>query len=129
MKFIAKEEWQQMQGEQGFDMINEVLMRVYNRAVEDAIRSIPSVISRLLVSIPARKKLIKDFHERNPSYKDHKEIVAKVVQDVESDNPDMDYDQLLRASEPIINRHIEACTSKLPLEKPTAVNLKGNGVL
>jgi hypothetical protein len=136
MNFITKEEAQVITGtdsdlDKKFDVLREICSRVYSRAVEDTVKKLPSVISRLLVSIPAQKKLIEEFFQRNPSFNDHKAAAVKIIERIESDNPSKDYAALLSKAEPEIKRHIAAQTKAkaAPMDKPVEVNLDGNGVL
>jgi hypothetical protein len=134
MEFITKEEARTLaegSADKQHEVLNELCARVYSRAVEDTIRKIPSVMSRLLVSIPAQKLLVEDFYKRNPDFIDHKDVVTKVIERIESDNPGKDYSALLVEAEQEIRKHITACsaTKSLPMDKPTEVNLDGNGVL
>jgi len=131
MKFISDEEWKIMGAEPNAELINEVLTRVYNSAVEAAIRKLPDVVSRMVASTTATQAMTKDFFARNKGFDEHKEIVAAVVQDVESLHPDSNYAEILKMAEVGIKEKISAISKmpKLPLDKPSEVNLSGNGVL
>src|SRR3990167_4983194 len=131
MKFITREELQRIVEKEDVDALNEILSRVHNSAVESVIKQIPEVISRLMVSTQAHKKMISDFYQHNKEFESHKEIVSKVVQDIECDNPEKNYEDILKLAEPIIKQKIagESLSKGLPLDKPEKVSLDGNGVL
>ena len=112
MNFISKTEWDELQLQHGNeDLLNEILSRVYNKAIEDTLRKIPDVISRLLKSTIATQKMSTEFYARNKSFAEHQDIVASVIQDVESRNPNAGYKDILMDSESIIRDKIKAFTS------------------
>jgi hypothetical protein len=131
---MTKEEVARMQSsnlEEAVVIINEILSRVYNRAVEDALRQTPDLMLRLFVSMQAQQETKKDFYDRNPDFKNYLDIVQSVVQKVEAKNPDKSYEFILGLSEPMIRQQIVmmADLKKLPLDKPKEVNRDGKGIL
>lgn len=130
-QFISKEEWLEIVKSEDETLINEILSRVYNSAIEAAIKKLPEVVTRMVANTTATKAMKKDFFKRNVGFSDHKEIVIAVVQEVEVLHPEWGYDAILRESEPIIKEKIGAVgrAKGLPLNMPNEVNLKGNGVL
>ena len=132
MKFITREELDRISNtSNGEELLNEILTRVYNAAVEAAIRKLPEVVSRMVSNTSATQAMTKDFFNRNKIFEDHKDIVRSVIQDVESQHPEWDYAKILEASASIINDKIKIDPKQidLPLDKPAIVNLDGNGVL
>lgn len=131
MKFITKEECETLGIGADADLLNEILSRVYNAAIEAAIRKLPEVVSRMVANTTAVQTMTKDFFNRNKDFDTHKEIVAAVIQDVESKNPAWDYNKILNEAEGSIKEKIVATKNipKLSLDKPTKVNLDGNGVI
>ena len=131
MKFISKEECEMLGTRLDEELLNEILSRVYNAAIEKAITKLPEVISRMVASKTATQAMTNDFFKRNKDFENHKEIVASVIQEIDSQNPGMNYDEILKDAESIIIEKIIATYKKetLQLDKPSEVNLKGNGVL
>ena len=131
MKFISEEEWKELIKSPDATLMNEILSRVYNGAIEAAIRKLPEVVTRMVASTTAQQAMTKDFYGRNAGFEDHKVTVTSVVEEVESAHPELDYDAILKKAEPIIKEKIEAvkCAEDLPLDLPKEVNLEGNGVL
>lgn len=131
MKFISDVEWKRLQDEMDEKLLNEILSRVHNSAVEKVLTKLPEVISRMISSTVALQNMTKDFFARNSSFQDHKDIAASVIQDVESLHPDWTYEEVLKEAEGVIKLKIEATKGQqiLPLDKPKEVNLDGNGVL
>lgn len=133
-QFITKEEVQRMRSgtiEEALIIVNEILSRVYNKAVEDALRQTPDLMLRLFVAQQAQSKLVSDFYEKNPGFKEHRDIVQSTVQQVEAKNPGKDYNFILGLSEPIIRNRITKLVTlnKLPLDKPESCNDYGAGAL
>ncbi len=131
MKFISKEECEILGLGEKEELLNEILSRVYNGAIEGSIKKLPEVISRLMVSTAATQKMTKQFFADNEEFEDHKEIVAAVVQDIDSLHPDWNYGDIMEEAKPIIKEKIAAIKNKsdLQLGLPDEVNLKGNGVI
>lgn len=135
MQFITEEEVSKLRGSSSIKeatlAINEVLVRVYNKAVEEALSKSPDLMLRLLVSQQAQQKSAKDFYDRNPGFKEHRDIVQTTVQMVEAENPGKDYSFILGLSEPMIKQKISklAELKKLPLDRPEAFNPNGTDIL
>ena len=131
MKFISNEEWKALSEQKDETLVNEILSRVFNSAVESAIRQLPEVVSRMVASTAATKAMTNKFLDRNKEFKDHQRIVTLVLQDIESKNADWDYEKILEEAEPIIKEKIKAEKEvpALPMDKPENVKPDANGVL
>ena len=131
MKFISNEEWKELNKQPDEMLINEILSRVCNMAVENAIRKLPEVVSRLMATTAATKALTQRFFEDNKDFEKHKDIVTAVVQDVESLHPDWDYAAILKEAEDKIQQKIIAGNNvpELAMDIPKDINLDGNGVI
>ena len=129
MKFISQEEWKRLTEEMDESLMNEILSRVHNAAVENTIRKIPELLSRMVKTTTATHAMTEDFFTRNISFKEHKDIVTQVVRDVESRNPDWDYTKILNVAEPLIKEKLSIKIPNLDTGIPNKINLKGNGVI
>ena len=132
MKFITKEELDRIGSTtNGEELLNEILTRVHNAAVEYTLRKLPEIVDKMVVNATAHQAMQKDFFSRNEEFIKHRNIVAQVIQDIESLNSNMNYTDILKKAEPIIKEKILALKDieKLPLDLPAAVNLDGNGVI
>lgn len=129
MKFISQEEWKRLTEEMDESLMNEILSRVYNAAVEKTLTKIPELLSRMVKTATVTHAMTEDFFTRNASFKEHKDIVTQVVRDVESRNPDWDYTKILNHAEPLIKEKISVDIPNLECNIPEKVNLKGNGVI
>jgi hypothetical protein len=131
MRFISDEEFEELKKAETAELLNEVLTRLHTRAIEDCIKMLPEVVTRMVANTTATNAMTKDFYSRNKGFKDHKEIVMSVVQEVESQNPGLDYSEILKKAEPIIKKKIgnEKLSKGLSCDLPDKVNLDGNGVI
>lgn len=129
--FISREEWKAIQEAEDETLINEILSRVYNAAIETCIRKMPEMISRMVATTTATKAMTKDFFDKHKEFENHKEIVGSVIQDVESKHAGWDYKAILNEAAPVIQAKIDAVKTmpNLALDKPKTVNLDGNGVI
>lgn len=129
MRFISQEEWKRLTEEMDESLMNEILSRVYNAAVEKTLTKIPELLSRMVKTATATHAMTEDFFARNASFKEHKDIATQVVMDVESRNPDWDYTKILNHAEPLIKEKISVVIPNLECNIPEKVNLNGNGVI
>lgn len=133
-EFISKEEFKKMREadeETGRKLMNEVLSRLCNYSNEAMVRMFPDLVSRMVKNTTATQAMTKEFYEKNPDLKDHKDIVTSVVQDVDSRYPELDYGEMLKKAEPIVREKIKnmKLSKDLPCDLPEKVNLKRNGVI
>lgn len=76
-------------------------------AVERCLLSMPEVIGNLMANHAALHKMNSEFYKAHPEFRDHKDVVASVVESLEGSNPLMKYDELLNKSIPEIQRRIQ----------------------
>jgi hypothetical protein len=95
-EFITKEEFEAR------------LIDLKHEAVEEALRVLPSVLQNLVVQVAHVKELRDNFYRDHPELDSHKEIVAKVVEEVEASNPGLIYDKLMEKVAPIARQRIKA---------------------
>jgi hypothetical protein len=131
MKFISKEESEILGLGADEDLLNEILSRVYNAAIEKALTKLPEVVSRMVANTAANKAMTKEFYSKNERFVGHKEIVASVVQEMDAQNPGKNYSEILEEAAPIIEQKIETIEKQksLLLDKPSEISLNGNGIL
>ena len=79
---------------------------IVSEAIERALLSIPEVIGNLISSHVSHTKVNKKFYEDYPDLAQTKDIVASVVEVVDSENPGMDYEKLLKKALPKIRERI-----------------------
>jgi hypothetical protein len=73
---------------------NEMDM-IATKAVEKILLRMPEVIGNLMSHHAMVNKVNKEFYEKNPDLKNHKEVVVSVLQAYEGNNPSMKYEDLL----------------------------------
>lgn len=80
---------------------------IINEAVEKALLKIPEVVGNLITSATYSARLNREFYEKYPEFTKDKEMVAKVVQKVEGDNPGKEYEWILEQAVPMIRQHLK----------------------
>jgi len=105
------------------DQINVII----ERAVEKALLMIPEVVGNLITHHVSINKINKDFYKKYPDLREHKELVASVIEQVEGNNPPMDYQKLIDKALPFIKDRIET-TSSIDLMNVDVPSLDFNGV-
>ena len=115
MEFITQEEFKKIVESQDLTLMNEVLSRVFNKAVESAIQMTPALTAQLIKTAVGTRKITDKFLADNPGFAGHETIVQEIVRKVEIDNPGMDYQQILQAAVPRINAKISELKGQLRL--------------
>lgn len=105
--FISKEEFIKLRDAQDESFINEILMRVYNKAIEDSLALLPRTLVAYTKKQTEIANLISDFYKNNKEFIEHKQIVTKVVGEIEKENPGLTYSFILSKATPIIRNKIE----------------------
>lgn len=108
MNFITPEEWQAMKTATSPNVLNEILTRMHHRTVEDALRSMPELISRLVRKSQTMQQTTAEFFDKNKDFKDHKAVVAEAVMQVELKNPTADYSTILELATPEIAKTLRS---------------------
>jgi hypothetical protein len=80
---------------------------IINEAVEQALLRLPEVVGNLITSHISSIKINKQFYDKFPEFKDSKDLVAKVIEKLENDNPGIDYVKLLDLAAPLIKEQIK----------------------
>ena len=84
----------------------EEKQEIINKAVERTLLIIPEVVGNMMANHATMNKINTKFYGDNPEFKDHRNIVASVVEMEESKNPGNDYEKLLTDSIEEIRRRI-----------------------
>jgi len=99
---------------------------IVDKAVEKTLLMIPEVIGNLITHHISLNKMNKDFYEKHPDLREHKEMVASVIEYTEGNNPPMDYSQLIEKAYPEIRKRL-ALTKDLDMETVKPPDLAYNG--
>jgi len=86
--------------------LNEVLQRVYNKAIEQALCHIPDIVNKLSKKVQQINVVMDRYLKDNPSFKDHQDIVIKTVQAIEIEHTGMQFEDVLQLAQPIIEKKI-----------------------
>lgn len=80
-------------------------------ALERALLILPSTAGSLLADHIAKNKINSEFYAKYPEFKDHKEAVVSVIEQVEGKNPLLDYKDILGKAVPKICERIKTVGS------------------
>jgi hypothetical protein len=84
-------------------------------AVQEALRLLPAVNEVILKQAGGISALSTKFYQDNPELVSQKKLVAQTIERLESENPGMDFEQLLKLAGPEAKR-----AAKLIPNQPTA---------
>lgn len=79
---------------------------IIEAAVEKALLILPEVVGNLMATNAAMSKLNKDFYEKYPEFKKHKDSVMSVIEMIEGRDPTIDYKDILDKAVPEIKSRI-----------------------
>jgi len=111
LEFVTEDEWKKVQAADGRQIVNEILSRLYFKAIESTLRSLPELISRLTEQTATLNALTVKFFEANPEFKNYKELVSATVSEIEEQNPGLSYSDILAKSAISIKTKIEVIKS------------------
>lgn len=77
-------------------------------ATERMLLKIPEVVGNLITNYAEKIRVKKEFYDKYPEFKDHKEVVASTIEDTENTNPSMSFKEIVNTSVPNIRRRIES---------------------
>jgi hypothetical protein len=95
---------------------------IINAAIEKLLLMLPEVIGNLITNHVALNRMNKQFYDKYPNFKDHKSVVASVVERVEGTNTLDDYEKILEKAVPEIKKAI-AGTKDLNITSISKPNL------
>ena len=101
---------------------------IEDRIVEKVLRMIPDVIGNLITHHMTMQKTNQDFYTKHKDLQEHKDIVAKVLEQVEGDNPLLDHKDLMEKALPKIHEHIKL-SSGLSMDAIDMPSIDYNGEL
>lgn len=98
---LSREEFERLRnGEISYEEYNELIERLVNSCVEQALRMIPGVVDFMVRQATYLNQLSGDFYKNHPELAEHKELVGRVLEQVESENPGTPYEKLLEKTVP-----------------------------
>jgi len=104
---------------------------IINAAMERILRVLPETIGNMMTAQAMYSKLNKDFYGDNPELINHREIVTKVVQTIEGQDPLKSYEDILKDALPKIKDQIgmKSGLNMVDVPKVEDLNLTINGVI
>lgn len=92
--------------------------KLIQEIIERMLKILPEVVGNLMASCAANAKLSEEFYKSNPEFKSHKDIVRESVASIDLKNPTMSFEDILKASIPVIREGIKA-KGGLTMNRPT----------
>jgi len=95
MEFMSKAECATLFGSNESTLINEILERVYNKAIEDTLKYLPEIITSLIVKTKGIETIFKKFEELNPELANKKQEIMQMVMEIEGENGALSLEEIL----------------------------------
>ena len=89
----------------------EEKQEIINLAVEKALLLIPETVGNMIANHASLNKINSEFYTKYPEFKNHKQLVASVIEMVEGKNTFASYDRLLELAVPEIRKRITSTSS------------------
>lgn len=116
-------------------MTAEEREEIIQEAVERTLLSLPKVVGNLMQTQAAYAKMNIQFYKDHPEFANHRDVVAKVLEQVDGANPGEEYETKLKQAVPEIKRRLKMMdsldmTDVVPKAKINRMlEMKGNGEL
>ena len=129
MSWLTEEEYHAI-ADEGVDMFNEVLHRVFNKAVERALQMVPHVLPSLLKFAADLKNIEDSYTKANPDLVEHKERLKELIGITSSEHPDWDIPKIVEESGKDLRKELQISSSigaldLSSLERPGEEKLNG----
>ena len=85
----------------------EERQEIIDAAVEKALLLLPETMGNLLTEHAAISKMTSQFYKDHPEFKDKKDVVASVIEQVDGENPALDYKEILKTAVPKIRSRLK----------------------
>lgn len=85
----------------------EDLEKFKQQTIEQTLRAIPKVIEYLMKQTATMQKMSTDFFNRNAKFAEHKDLIAKLIEQTEAENPGLGYDKLLNKVEAKAHKRLQ----------------------
>lgn len=82
--------------------------KLINEITERMLLKIPDVVGNLITNYATKIRVGKEFYEKYPEFKDHKEVVASTIEYFENLNVDKSFKEVVDSSVPEIRKKIKA---------------------
>jgi len=92
-------------------LTEEEKTEIIDKAVEKALLMLPKVVGNLMAEQAEVAKLNKELYSKNPDFKGNEQVVRSVVEQIDSENPGLKYEDILKKSIPIIKERIKTSNS------------------
>jgi len=108
------------------EQIDELLLKTKQEAVEEALRALPAIIQNLVVSASRLQKVSTEFYKDNKDLVEHKDLVGKIIQEVEADNPGISFEKITEEAAVETRKRLSFgdTLSSMPTPKPTEEKLR-----
>ena len=83
-----------------YDQLCGYIMKIVKLAVEESLRTLPSVVGHVSKQATYVETLSKAFYDSNKDLAKHKPMVAQMIEQEESNNPGMGYSKILEIVAP-----------------------------
>lgn len=111
--FISEEEFTNL----NYQTMQVVLERTHNKAIEETLKLLPDIIIGLIVKTKGVQKTYEGFKEKYPGFVGKEEELAKVIQDIETEDGSLSLQEILQK----VPDRMKQFSIEIPQEQPHTV--------
>ena len=78
-----------------------------NEIIEQLFLKLPDIIGNLMSTQATLNKLNKKLYSENPEFRNNKDLVVQVIEEVEGNNPGKEYSEMIQLAIPVIKERIK----------------------
>lgn len=105
-----------LQGDE--ETFNKFLESYSNYLVERVLKSIPVMIANLVKTSEGIVGTVEQFYKDNPQFVGAKDLVSKVMEKVDAENPGSSINELLSLAKPVIEQTLQVNGLNQTVERP-----------
>lgn len=112
-------------------MTDQEKKEIVSMVMEEMFSQIPAIIGNMMKNHGIMNKLNHQLYTQHPEFKDHKDVVCAVIEEVELNNFGMAYEDILEKAVPIIHKRLQKFNAlpHRPVMHKAVIHNSDNGVL
>ncbi len=111
-------------------MNNEEREILKNEIIEQIFLKLPDIIGNLMTSQATLSKLNVKLYSEYPEFKNNKSLVAHILEEIDGDNPGLEYEEVIKKAIPIIKERMGVVNkldvNHIPNRSELKLNYNGN---
>lgn len=121
---LTQEEFEKVSS--NVDIFNQFLISYRDYLFEYTLKAIPVMIANLVRTSESVVGAAESFYKDNPNFVQYKELVMKIVERIDAENPGKSLDEIFKLAKPLIDKAIVVNGGERVLDRPDVTTLNDN---